>query len=149
MNKIKIGRTKQSNKPAFWVGGGATTNNGSAVFVVDSKYNLKEAIFIKTKGDLCNSYQQALVPIEVGDFIVHLSHKRNISYEAYQAQELEFYVEEIRKIDIFSEEDTAEVIAIASDFFNLPKKALEGSNIYHNRDGSYFCKKIIKSKNKK
>ena len=143
MNKIKIERTKQSNKPAFWTGGGATTNNGSAVFVLNAKYNLKEAIFIRTKGDLCNSSKQALIPIEVGDFIVHLSHKRDISYEAYQAKELEFFAEEIREISIVSDE--AVVQAIASDFNNLPKSALEGSNIYHNRDGSYFCK-IKKSK---
>lgn len=148
MNKIQIEKTKGSNKPAFWVGGGATTNNGSAVFVIDSKGNLKEPLFIKTKGQLSNSYQQALVPIEVGDYIIRLSHKRDISYEAYQAKEFEFYAEEIKKIDITSDEAQAEVIEITFDFGNLPIGPLEGSNSYHNRDGSYFCK-IKKSKNKK
>lgn len=139
MNKIKIERTKGSNKPAFWVGGGATTNNGSAVFVLDSKGNLKEPLFIKTKGDLCNSYEQALVPIEIGDYIIRLSHKRDISYEAYQAKEFEFYAEKIKEINITSNE--AEVIETDFDFYNLPIGPLEGSNTYHNRDGSYFVNK--------
>ena len=138
MNKIQIEKTKGSNKPVFWVGGGATTNNGSAVFIIDSKGNLKEPLFIRTKGQLSNSYQQALVPIEVGDYIIRLSHKRDISYEAYQAKEFEFYAEEIREISITTNE--AVVIEIAFDFYNLPIGPLEGSNIYHNRDGSYFCK---------
>ena len=58
----------QKRLPTIWVGGGATTRQFSAQFVLRDK-KLAPASFIRTSGFLYKN-EQALVPLQKGDVIV-------------------------------------------------------------------------------
>lgn len=126
----------KSGRPAMWVGGGAATNTGGAFVVLDKDFNLKTALFIRRKGNLSNSREQALVPVEVGDFLVSLSHRRDTSEAAFEAGELEITAEKI--VEIIIDKGTYRSEPAELVYSNIPERALVGSNSYHNRDGEYF-----------
>ncbi len=78
MEKILIERTKKGY-PAFWESGGGYTNTGEATIIANKDGQPKEAIYIKKRGHLANS-EHALMPVEVGDYIIKADHHRKDFY---------------------------------------------------------------------
>jgi hypothetical protein len=136
MTTIAIERTKKGY-PAYWVGGGAATNTTNGRFVLDSRKHLKEAIFIKSSGNLSNEPNQALVGLSEGDIIVNVwGNRYAVDYEGWDAGALT--IEASKIVGFVAGEATAEEIKLS--FNDIPKSVIEGLKTYHNRQGDYFVK---------
>ena len=75
MKKIRIEKTKKSY-PVLWECGGGFTNTGEATIIASPSGGPKRAIYIRNRGPLANAHH-ALIPIEVGDYIIEADHHRN------------------------------------------------------------------------
>ena len=74
MKKMKIEKTKKGF-PALWECGGGYTNTGEATIIASPSGGPKKAIYIRSRGSLANAHH-ALIPIEVGDYIIEANHHR-------------------------------------------------------------------------
>lgn len=74
MRRISIERTKKGF-PAIWESGGGFTNTGEAQIIAGKDGKPKRPIYIRKKGHLANS-EHALLPIEVGDYVIKAYHSR-------------------------------------------------------------------------
>ena len=72
--KIRIEKTKKGY-PAFWESGGGYTNTGEATIIAGKDGQPKKTIYIRRRGSLANE-EHALIPIEVGDYIIEANHHR-------------------------------------------------------------------------
>lgn len=123
----------RTGRPVIGVGGGAYTNTFTSRYVLDKNtLKLKKAIFVRRKGDLSCSTGQALVPICVGDYVCIFKgalpaddvENKDVAEKCYKVTEIDgtfLYMEE------------------TSSLPPIPKSVRKGCNIYHNRDGGYFC----------
>lgn len=128
----------RTGRPVLGVGGGAFSNTFTSRFILDKKtLELKTAVFIKSKGPLACRHEQAIVPVDVGDYICIFSGARP--------------ADDIENVDIVKK--GFRITSINDDFLYLeemsslppiPKSVREGCCVYHNRDGSYFCKLPLK-----
>ena len=88
MKKIKIERTKKGY-PALWECGGGFTNTGEATIIASPSGGPKRAIYIRNRGQLANAHH-ALIPIEVGDYIIFANHHReDFEIELYKVVDFE------------------------------------------------------------
>ena len=123
----------QKGLPTIWVGGGATTRQFSAQFVLRDK-KLAPASFIRTSGFLYKN-EQALVPLQKGDVIVGMegflpANPDNpvIGIHGWKVKGFKIYDDNILAI--------MESVDINSD--DIPSSVWEGCNILYNLDGRYF-----------
>ena len=72
--KARIERTKKGF-PAMWEAGGGYTNTGYAVVIAGKDGQRKKALYVRKRGPLANE-NHALIPIEIGDYIIEASHHR-------------------------------------------------------------------------
>jgi len=116
------------------VGGGAYKNTFTSRFVLDKKnLRLKTAIFVRDRGDLACHHTQALVPVSVGDYICYFKGTRPAdNLENPNIVEKCFKIASIDGNFLYLEDTTA--------LPPIPVSVREGCDVYHNRDGSYFCK---------
>jgi len=140
---VDIQRTA-SNIPVIGVGGGAMSNLFGCRYVLTQKKRLKRAIFIRHKGDLCNSKSQALVPIQENDLIIELTGTKPLDINN---PELKYSVHRIVSIG-----ETKVECEDVSDRFSgsyIPESVVAGAHSYHNKDGSYFCLEVLARTNVK
>jgi len=78
MKKVLIERTKKGF-PALWECGGGYTNTGEATIIASPSGGPKKPVYIRRRGPLTNG-EHALIPIEVGDYIVEADHHRKDFY---------------------------------------------------------------------
>lgn len=131
--KFGISKSK-GGLPTISVGGGAYTNTFGCRFILDSQGNLKRAIFIKSHGDLACGYNQAIVHVSVDDVIVEFSGSRPAWNPENPDTEVKQY--RIKRFDPDLKNTFTEEVNDGS--WTFPDSVLEGADIYHNRDGSYF-----------
>jgi hypothetical protein len=134
---IKIDRTP-SGTVTMSAGGGAFHNTYIAQTVLKpttTGYELKNAGFIKVSGHRASSTEQAIIPIEVNDVVVYLSGKLPITDQNPDA-----IITAYRITDIGLTIADAEQIPITHA--EIPQSVIQGTEIYHNREGSYFCKPV-------
>jgi hypothetical protein len=123
--------------PVIGVGGGSMSNLFSCRYVLNSKRQLKRAIFIKQQGDLNNSKNQALVPVVENDIIVNIQGTKPLDLN-----NSEIKVQLLRIVVIDQTKVECEDISERLDNSYIPKKVIEGAHTYQNRDGSYFCLEV-------
>lgn len=85
--KIKIERSR-SGIPCIWEQGGGYTNTGDATIVAGKDGLPKKPIYIRQRGELANA-EHALIPVEVGDYIIKADHHRK-----------DFYISVMKIVDI-------------------------------------------------
>jgi hypothetical protein len=141
---FEIQRTA-SKWPVIGVGGGAMSNLLCCRYVLTAKKRLKRAIFMKHTGDLCNSKNQALVPIAENELIVDINGTKPLDVNNPDLKIKLYRVVAIHETKVECEDITGQR-KLDKDYF--PKKVVEGAHTYHNRDGSYFCAEV-KSSSKK
>lgn len=127
--------TTKSGILAMWVGGGSLTSRGEFHTLVNKNFQPKKAIFIKRSGHLAASTAQAIVGLNKEDILLKGYHRRDVSKKAWEVGELKVHA--YKFIGIRDEVAYFKEISIAYE--NIPADFLEGSNIYHNKDGEYFC----------
>ena len=134
MKKVLIERTKKGY-PALWECGGGYTNTGEAVIIANIDGQPKKAIYVRRRGHLANS-EHALIPIEVGDYIVKADHHRE-DFEiqifrilGFEAKEEETYAA-VEQINCFSKNEwDAELPAFLEA---AVQAAMEKATCYHCR----------------
>lgn len=125
--------------PCIGVGGGGKTNSyvGRAVFQCNGgALKLKEAFFVKSRGHLSCSKDQAIVPVNVRDIIVE--------YEGYlpiQEENPDARYSLYRVVDIDTERGIAVTEDVNMDVWNevFTPNIITGLSTYHNRDGMWFA----------
>jgi len=136
--KVLIEKSRKGY-PVIGVGGGACSNTFKCRFVIDGKTgNLKKAIFVKTTGKRSCRLDQAIVPLEVGDVICEMWGRRPVT-----AENPDICMKALKIIGFGTEisGSYAEVEDITDTLyspFEFPS-VVRGANIYHNRNGAYFC----------
>lgn len=86
--KIFFERTRRGF-PSLWEAGGGYTNTGEATIIVGRDGQPKKAVYIKKRGHLANG-KHALIPIEVGDYIIFANHhRRDFEIEIYKIEDFE------------------------------------------------------------
>ena len=132
---IRLDRTADGT-PALNIGGGSFTNTYEARTVIrpdpSGGYNLKTALFIRTAGHLACAPDQAIVPLQIGDVVVMLHGTRPANDLNVNAVIHGYKISELTAEHITG-------IAIPITHAEIPKSILDGIEIYHNRDASYFC----------
>ena len=98
--KIEIERTKKGF-PALWECGGGFTNTGEATIIAGKDGKAKNPIYIRKRGSLANG-RHALIPIEVGDYVIEVDHHRK-----------DFYISVMKIVDVDIEEQCATLESFA------------------------------------
>ena len=135
MNKIRIERTKKGY-PAYWESGGSYSKTGEAIVIANKDGQPKKAIYVRRRGQLALC-RHALIPIEVGDYIIYANHHRK-----------DFEISVYRITEILKEEASIEKIAEFSngEWDNLPQfledaveAVMEKATCYHCREPHYIA----------
>ena len=140
MKEIRIEKTKRGF-PALWERGGGYTNTGEATIIASPSGGPKKAIYIRSRGPLANE-RHALIPIEVGDYIIEANHHRR-----------DFVIEIFRIVDFeIKEEDTYAIVEQVYEFSmgewdaELPmflegavQAAIEKATCYHCREPHFIA----------
>lgn len=66
--------TSKSGLSCLWECGGGWSNTGSAQIICDRFGNAKKAIYVPTRGNLCND-GHALIPVTVGDIVIDVEQR--------------------------------------------------------------------------
>jgi len=107
----------KSGLPCLWESGGGATNTGGARIIADRDGQPKKPIYIKRRGQL-SCKEHALIPIQVGDYVVEVSHHRR----GFHTQ--------IWRITVISDEEvTAELVA-EYDYGEWDSKLPETHNLF-------------------
>jgi len=61
--------------PCLWESGGSFTNTGESQIICKNDGQPKKAIYVRKSGSLACS-EHALIPVEIGDLIISVSHQR-------------------------------------------------------------------------
>lgn len=94
MKEIRIEKTKKGY-PALWECGGGFTNTGEATIIASPSGGPKKAIYIRRRGSLANGHH-ALIPIEVGDYIIEANHHRkDFNIYVYKILDFQFETEDV------------------------------------------------------
>lgn len=89
MEKIRIEKTARKGYPCYWEQGGGFRNTGEASIICNKAGLPKKPIYIRNKGHLANS-QHALLPVEIGDFIINAKHwRKNFEIRINKVVEIE------------------------------------------------------------
>jgi len=127
----------KSGFPTIGIGGGATASKGEYRFVLNSRKQLKRALFIKHSGQLACSLSQAIVVLNEGDILVEGRCGRSSTVEAYEIGEINYKAYKV----LSAKQGIPEIILEETDlkFQEIPKRIWDGAITYHNRSASYFC----------
>jgi len=128
----------KSGYPLIGVGGGSKGDTSECYYVVNDRYQLKDALFVRDRGDITNSINQAYVPIAKNDIVVFLSaHKDKLIFSKfYKVGDVDKGEPNItHKIDVslLSCEESKIVLE------NTPKSVFLGMKTIGNRNGMFFC----------
>lgn len=130
MENIKISRSR-TGLPCVGVGGGAATNTFSGRFILrDGK--LAPAIFVRQNGNLSNAWDQAIVPIRLGDVVVDVYGSKPVDINNPTLTILASRITDF----VYNDEASLEKMEYPLSIF--PESVAEGLSQYHNRDGRYF-----------
>ena len=144
MNNIPL-TISRTGEVCSTAGGGAFTNTTTGTWWVNKAGILKPALFIKERGQLSNSNQQAVVPVEVGDFMVMAVGALPASLE-----NPDFHVTVFELVKI--EEHLGELVESEKTFplryGNGDFDPIIGLETYHNRDGRFFCRQPVPNINR-
>jgi hypothetical protein len=129
-----------TGQPVMAIGGGAWSNTYEAITVLttatETELKCKKAQFIRTAGHLACSQEQAIVPVEIGDIIVHLYGVLPVRDENPDSQIT------ASRITGFVNDDTGytniRTKPVTVTHAYLPESVIIGASTYHNRDGRYF-----------
>lgn len=130
---LPIQRSKH-NIPTIGAGGGSAAGKFEVRYVLNARKQLKHALFIRKNEDLCNSLNMAVIPISVYDIIVEISGVKPLS-----VTNSDLVIKMRRVITINQTSVETEDISSRFDIVYLPSSVVEGSDIFHNRSGAYFC----------
>jgi len=119
--------------PALTAGGGSFTNTYKSILVLDANRQLKPASFIRRTGMLANEMDQAIIPVVTGDIIIELSGKLPVNDQNPDAHITGW------KITHFTNQYWIVGEEIPIKHSEIPRKIIEGTSIYHNRNGEFFC----------
>jgi len=132
-------RRDATGQPTMAIGGGAWSNTYEAITVLtvtEKGLKCKKAQFIRTAGHLACSQEQAIVPVDIGDLIVHLYGVLPVREENPDSQIT------ASRITGFVNDDTGytniRTEPVTVNHAELPASVLIGASTYHNRDGRYF-----------
>lgn len=142
MKEIRVSRSR-TGLACAGVGGGACTNTFAGTFVLRGKdlKDLPGAIFIRQKGSLACSDEQAIVPLQKGDVIVKISghlpvaeENPDINYDigVFEGETHFPSLIEYGEFAILEEKNDLQV--------EVPESVREGLSVYHNRDGKFFVR---------
>jgi len=137
MVEITEGAAYYRGKLHMWVGGGAYTNTLTGRFVLSPDKRLKPCSWIRSRGPLACSEEQALVPLEIGDLVCHAGGRRPAVPE-----NPDVYISCVR-VEGVKEEKGVPIpygrrVEVKPE--EIPASVWEGLNTYHNRWGGYFCR---------
>ena len=137
MNKIRIERTKKGY-PAFWESGGGSTNTGEATIIAGSNGEKKSPLYIRQRGPLACAHH-ALIPVDVGDFIITTNHHRG-DFET-QICRVEEIQAETAVCSIIGEYSRGEWTWDEEHHFLIPAvdAAWEKATCYHCREPHYIA----------
>jgi hypothetical protein len=128
------GSYSNSNKPCLGVGGGAYRSTFSGRILLRSNA-LPEALFVRSRGQLACSLEQAIIPAQLGDVVVNVAGKLpatpdnpDIEIKAYKIVS----VSDIDGIPVFT--------VLRCEVPPLSIFPWEALGTYHNRDGKSFVK---------
>ena len=145
--QTKIKGTIRVGRSYIGVGGGAYTNTFTGRLVYQPGVGLPSPLFVRRSGVLACSLDQALVPVQVGDWVVTISGQlpaqlenpdvdvsiqRVISISSPERKDSLISPCEIALEQVQSPSDT-EMVALAGV---IPWDDL---GTYHNRKGDHFC----------
>jgi hypothetical protein len=130
MENINISRSR-SGLPCLGAGGGAMSNTCQGRFILRDGKRLADAIFVRQHGSLSNQFDQAIVPVKVGDVVVDVYGSRPVDMNNPNLS-----VKASRITGFVNDEATLEYVEYP--FSTLPESVVEGLSQYHNRDGRYF-----------
>ena len=139
MEKEFQGSLSRGGVACLGVGGGAATNTFAGRFVYRPAVGLVRALFVKTKGSLSNSTEQAIVPVQLGDLVVELegplpATPDNPSVEVH-----------VWSVTSFTEDSKGNLTVLCEEPHQVNWGSLhqvtpwEALGSYHNRDGRPFC----------
>lgn len=139
MRTVSVLSRSRSGHVCLGVGGGAATNTFHGRFIVRHSHQggdpfLPPALFVKRRGNLACSQEQALVPIVIGDLLVTANGRKPVD-----PNNPDTYIQ-VERIDRITDEHVHLSAVMPHDFdvlFQFPT-VVEGLSLYHNRDGAYF-----------
>lgn len=129
------GSLSASGIACMGVGGGALTNTLGGRFVLRNGKK-PHALFIKRKGNLANSNEQAIVPVQLGDLVLTFEGLRPATHDNPDILVGCFKIVGIETLEEGKLSIHTEVTARPDGWENeVPWEAL---GTYHNRDGKPF-----------
>ena len=136
MMKIRIERTKKGY-PAYWESGGSYSKTGEAFIIAGKDGQPKKAIYVRRRGQLALC-SHALIPIEVGDYIIYAKHHRkDFEIEIYKIMDFEEETAVVEQVNCFSMgEWDAELPASLED---AVEAVMEKATCYHCREPHYIA----------
>jgi len=149
MMKIRIERTKRGY-PAYWESGGGISDTGEATIIAGKDGKPKNAIYVRSRGQLANC-RHALIPIEVGDYIIVAFHYReDFQITIYRVMDFEEVKGEMYAIieHVNCKYDMEHIICYGMDEWDAPLPAfleaavqavMEKATCYHCREPHYIA----------
>jgi len=139
---VDIQRSKH-NIPIIGVGGGSYSTKFVGRWVLNSRKQLKRALFIRKSGSLCNTTEMALIPIAANDIIVVAEGNKPFSLDN---PDITINVYKV----VLIKETQAECLDISDkvDMSFIPDSVLAGTQKYHNKNGEFFCSGLTSTKEK-
>lgn len=144
MEKIKIEKSKKG-LPCLWEAGGGFTNTGAAVIIAGKGGQPKKAIYIRQRGPLANE-EHALIPIEVGDYIIFANHHRGdfeieilkiLNFEEEVKKKEVTYYAVVERINYFSMGEWD--VELPASLETAVQAAMQKATCYHCREPHYIA----------
>ena len=124
--------------PCLWEAGGGYTNTGSATIIAGPNGEKKAPLYIRQRGPLACA-RHALIPVDVGDYIISTNHHRG-DFETQICRVEEIHAE-TAVCSIISEYSHGEWTGYEDHHFLTPAidAALEKATCYHCREPHYVA----------
>jgi hypothetical protein len=133
---IPIKRSRRG-LPCLWEAGGGFTNTGRAIIIADKHGRPKSPIYVRGGGSL-SCAEHALIPIEVGDYVIKAHHHRK-----------DFEIVVYRILNIGEEEAEVEIVMDyrmnewapqepSGDIAKAVEAARQKATCYHCRKAHYI-----------
>ena len=103
---IGIDHTEKMRRPSLWERGGAGCNTGNATIITSPDGTAYKPYFIRKSGDRVGDNRHALVPLEVGSWI--------ISADWWRKREVEIEIEVTRVTSIEGDHATIDVVEVCN-----------------------------------
>jgi hypothetical protein len=123
----------KSGLSCLWESGGGLSNTGTSRIICDRFGNAKKAIYVPTRGDLCNG-GHALIPVTVDDIVVEdTRHRENHMISVWEITKIEDGKAFLRLLE-YAENVKADTEQIYTDAITA---AMEKARDYHCRSIYY------------